>query len=549
MELKRLGTALLIVVWLAGSSAAQGHDHSQSLKGQNAGELGSVNFPVSCTATAQTTFSRSVAMLHSFWYEEAAKSFESVAQQDPTCAMAWWGVAMSNYHPLWEPPTAAAMAKGTAAIHKAKALNARTDRERGYIRALSAFYQADAKLDYTSRNRAYSHAMARVYRANPDDSEAAVFYALSLVASASRTDKTYANQRRAGAILEKVFATQPNHPGVIHYLIHSYDYPTLASYGLDAARRYAKTAPAVPHALHMPSHIFVRLGLWEDAANSNRAAIDAGKKYEQETHMSGAWDQRLHPADYLVYSLLQSGRDLEARAVVEEISHIQKAQPDNLTGGYVLAVVPVRYAMERSKWAAAARLSPRPSTFPYTQALTYWARAMGSARTGYVAAARENLRHLESIEKQLRDSKEEYWANQSEVLVREASAWIGQAVVEKNNKVQQDKIVQLMRSAADLEDSIDKHPITPGAVLPARELLGNLLLEMHLLAQASEAFEASLRSAPNRFNSLFGAAKAAELGGDSARARQYYSKLIENCSTAQANRSQLAEAKMYLARR
>ncbi|PYX39546.1 MAG: hypothetical protein DMG75_00445, partial [Acidobacteria bacterium] len=260
-KLRILLLLVVIPVWLP---ADQGHDHGPAI-----GEVGSVSFPVSCSPAAQKVFSRSVAMLHSFWYEEAARSFSSVADADPTCAMAWWGVAMSYYHPLWEPPTADALQKGVSAIRKSKVLEAKTERERAYIAALGAFYEADPSLDYLSRNRTYSQAMERVYRSNPQDSEAAVFYALSLVASASPTDKTYANQRQAGAILEKILTTQPDHPGVAHYLIHSYDNPVLASQGLEAARRYARIAPAVPHALHMPSHIFVRVGLWDDAANSN----------------------------------------------------------------------------------------------------------------------------------------------------------------------------------------------------------------------------------------------------------------------------------------
>jgi len=389
--------------------------------------------------------------------------------------------------------------------------------------------------------------MERVYRGNPQDSEAAIFYALSLVASASPKDKTYANQRQAGAILEKIFAKQPNHPGVAHYIIHSYDNPELASQGLEAARRYAKIAPAVPHALHMPSHIFVRLGLWDDAANSNLAAMQAGQKYEQDVHMDAAWDQRLHPTDYLAYSLLQSGRDVEAEAVVKKITQIQKIQPDNLTGSYVLAVLPARYAAERRRWAEAAALVPRPSAFHYTEAVTYWAKALGYARTGNSAAARQNLDKVQSIRDQLKESKQDYWSDQTEVLVREASAWLAHAQAKPGDNEEQ--TVALMRSAADLENSMEKHPITPGAVLPATELLGDLLLELNRPAEALAAYENSLHNAPERFNSLAGAARAADLSGDGTRARQYYGRLLKNCDHSQTARSEITAAKVYLAKK
>ena len=534
---------LLLFVMLPGwLPADEGHDHGPAI-----GEVGSVHFPVSCSLAAQKAFSRSVAMLHSFWYEEAARSFTSVADADPTCAMAWWGVAMSYYHPLWEPPTAEALQNGVSAIGKAKALDAKTERERAYIAAVGTFYDADTSLDYLSRNRAYSQAMERVYRSNPQDSEAAVFYALSLVASASPKDKTYANQRQAGAILEKILATQPDHPGVAHYIIHSYDNPVLASQGLDAARRYARIAPAVPHALHMPSHIFVRVGLWDDAASSNLAAIQAGKKYERDVHLDAAWDQRLHPTDYLVYSLLQSGRDEDAAALVKEINQIPKIQPDNLTGGYVLSVVPARYAMERRSWVEAAALVPRPTTFPYTEAVTYWAKALGYAHTGNLAGARQSLNKVQALEDQLKQSKQDYWADQTEVLVREASAWLAHAQAKHGENEEQ--TIALMRSAADLENSMEKHPITPGAVLPAGELLGDLLVELNRPAEALAAYETSLHNAPERFNSLAGAARAAELSGDAARARQYYSKLVNNCAHSQTARGEVSAAKTYLAKK
>jgi hypothetical protein len=521
--------------------ADEGHQH-----GPHIGDVGSVDFPVSCSAEAQKTFARSVAMLHSFWYEEAAKSFTSVAQEDPTCAMAWWGVAMSYYHPLWEPPTPDAMKSGTAAVQKAKALNAHTDRERAYIAAIAAFYSADAGQDYLSRNRVYAQAMEKVYHANPDDTEAAIFYALALKASSPPTDKTYSNERQGGAILENIFATQPNHPGIAHYIIHCYDNPALASQGLGAARRYAQIAPSVPHALHMPSHIFIRLGLWDEAAKSNLAAMNAGKKYEQDAQMNAAWDQRLHPTDYLVYALLQSGRDSEAAAIMKEIGDVQKLQPDNLTGGYVLAVVPARYALERRAWAEAAALKPRSSAFPYTEAVTHWARAMGEVHTENFAAAKRDIAELKLIENRLLDDKQDYWAKQTEVLVKGASGWLAHAQAKSSED--DEGALLLLTAAADLEDSMEKHPITPGAVLPAREQLADLLLELKRPAEALAVYQASMKSSPNRFNSLFGAAKASEAAGNVAQARQYYAKLVENCAGSQTKRAEFAQASGYLAK-
>ena len=543
MNTRKLAAILSLALFLSMPVFAdEGHDH-----GPHVGSVGSVKFPVSCSPAAQETFSHAVALLHSFWYEEATKSFTAAAEKDPSCAMAWWGVGMSYYHQLWEPPTAEALQKGGAALEKAKALDAKTARERGYIAALSAFYGADPRLDYSSRNRAYSQVMETVYHNNPDDSEAAIFYALSLLSTASPTDKTYSNQRQAGAILEKIFAAQPNHPGVAHYIIHSYDNPVLASQGLNAARSYAQIAPSVPHALHMPSHIFVRLGLWDEGIQSNLAAMQAGKKYEQDSAMGAAWDQRLHPTDYLVYSYLQRGRDAEAKAVVAELAQIQKVQPDNLTGGYVLAAVPARYAMERHNWAEAAALTARPSSFAFTEAITYWARAMGAARTGNLAAAKENLDQLRSRKDALKAAKNVYWASQAEVLVRESSAWLTHAQAKPGDD--EGQTVAMLRSAADLEDSMDKNNITPGPVIPARELLADFLLEMGHPADAATEYAAELRTAPNRFNSLAGAAKAAEVAGDHAHAREYYAQLVQICAQADTPRPELAAARTYLAQR
>jgi hypothetical protein len=438
-------------------------------------KLGQVDFRTSCSPAAQEQFNRAVATLHSFWYDEAVKGFTSVTETDPGCAMGYWGVAMSYWYQLWYPPGEAALKAGSSAVAKARALGSKTDRERDYIEAIAVFYHDSDKLDHRTRSLAYEKAMEQVYLRYPEDREAAVFYALALNATALPTDKSFANQKKAAQLLQKVFAEQPNHPGVAHYLIHSYDSAPLAELGLPAAICYSTIAPSVPHALHMPSHIFTRLGKWEDSVKSNRAAAAAGQDYARQRFGEGvAWDQSLHALDYLEYAYLQLAQDDAAKRVVDEVNAFHKATPEVMVSGYAMAAIPSRYAVERRDWKLAASLSPPPlafpwDKFPWTMAMITFSRALGAARTGDLAAAQTEIDHLRSAHDALIE-KNKYWADQVEVQIEAASAMLARA--QGNN----DEALAGLRKAADLEASMDKHNVTPGAIVPTRELLGDLLL-------------------------------------------------------------------------
>ncbi|MCI0355320.1 MAG: hypothetical protein L0099_09830 [Acidobacteria bacterium] len=522
------------VVLLAPLAADEGHHH-----GRAGGErLGRVKFPNSCSATVRSEFERGVAMLHSFWYEEAEKAFLAVGQKDPGCAMAPWGVALSLYHPLWAPPGAQQLVSARQALQAAQAAKRKTPREAAYLAAVEAYYSPD-RSDYRDRALAYEKAMEHVYLRYPKDREAAAFYALSLLGTALPSDKTYANQKKAGAILQKIFAAQPLHPGVAHYLIHSYDYPALAQLGLDAARRYAKIAPSVPHALHMPSHIFIRLGLWNDAIASDQASAQAAREYGRNKGWDGAWDQQLHAMDYLAYGYLQRGQPSEARRVLEELHSIKKSYPDDLTSGFAFAAIPARVAIELRQWEGAAKLEPRPGTPAWAAAMVFWARALGAARSGHLDAAQQDVARLAAARDELHQAQQPYWADQVEIQRRSAAAWLAFA------RGDHAPALELMRSAADLEDSTEKHPVTPGAITPAREMLGELLLELKHPAEALREYEASLKNSPNRFNGLYGAARAAELAGDTARARQHYAALLDICGKDNHQRPELDQARAF----
>jgi tetratricopeptide (TPR) repeat protein len=508
-------------------------------------KLGRVQFPVSCTAAAQKQFDHALGALHSFWYEEAVRMFTAVTETDPGCAMGYWGIAMSIYYPLWVPPSQATLQKGINAIEKAKSIGVKTDREGAYIAAIEAFYKDSDKLDHRTRTVAYEKALERIHLQYPNDREAAIFYALALNATAPPTDKTYAKQLKAGEILEKVFSEQPDHPGVAHYIIHSYDNPALASRGIPAAQRYTKIAPSVPHAQHMPSHIFTRIGLWQESIQSNLGAVAASKAYAAKAHPGAAYYEHLHALDYLAYAYLQGAQDQEAEGVLDELRAIKKVQPEAFQAAYAFAAIPARYALERRRWSEAAALTVTPTTFPWSrfpwsEAVTHFARAMGSARSGNAANARKDIEKLESLQDALVKAKDSYWAKQVDIQRRVATAWFLRT--ERKN----DEALQLMQTAADLEDSTDKHPVTPAPIQPARELLGDMLLELGDPAQALKEFEASHRIEPNRFRGLYGAAKAAQASGDREKARHYYAKLVSLCERADTDRPEIKEAKAYL---
>ncbi len=514
-------------------------------QGTGAEKLGTVTFPVSCSSAASGQFARAVALLHSFWYEEAVKAFNDVTITDPSCAMGFWGVAMSMYYPLWYPPSEATLKSGLAVLDRAKAVGAKTQRERDYLTAIDTFYRDWDKTDHRSRTVAYEKAMERIYTRYPDDHEAAIFYALALNATASPTDKTYANQLKAGAILEKVLIEQPNHPGVAHYIIHSYDSARFATRALPAARSYAKIAPSAPHALHMPGHIFTRLGLWQESIDSNRMSAEAGVAYSTKTGADGVWDQTLHSLDYLVYAYLQTGRDLAAKRVAEDVAAIAKAYPESLPAAYAFAAIPARVALERQRWAEAAALTLTPKTFPWNrfawgEGITSFARALGMARTGDVSGAEKEVQKLASLRESLVQAKNKYWADQVEIQHRAAAALLARAQG-KNQEA-----LNLLRSAADLEGSMDKHPVTPAPVVPTRELLGELLLELNQPQAALQEFEATLKAEPNRFRSLFGAAQAAETSHETAKARALYTELVALCERADTPRPELQRAKGFI---
>ncbi len=526
-----IGLALAMAVAAAGQ-----HQHSAAAPEK----LGRVHFPVSCSASAQEPFERAVAMLHSFWYEKAAGAFAAIGEKDPACGMAYWGVAMTQYHPLWEMPGPESLKRGSAAVEKAKSAGAKTQRERDYIAAIEVFYKDSDKLDHRTRALAYEKAMEQLQARYPDDREAAIFYALAVRATAPPSDKTYANQKKAGAILEKIFVEQPEHPGVAHYIIHCYDYPALADRTLDAARRYSKIAPDSPHALHMPSHIFTRLGLWQESIDSNLASSAAAQKH-------GETGDELHAMDYLTYAYLQGAQDREAKKILDTVVALRQSDPSYFAGLYAVAAIPARYAVERHRWADAAALTVpanlvRSARYAGMEANLQFARALGAARLGDIDAARKGMQQLASLRDALTQANEKYWAEQVEIQRETLAAWLALA------EGRQDEALRQMRAAADHEDTTDKHPVTPGVILPARELLGEMLLQLKQPAQALAEFEAVLRSAPDRFNALSGAARAAELSGNRGKAKDFYAKLLTICGHADGNRPELREAKALLAR-
>lgn len=524
------------------AAPASDHDHGTM------DELGAVNFPISCSAEAQAEFNHAAALLHSFWFGPAIRSFTTVTELDPTCAMGHWGVAMSRMgNPFNWPPSPKVLADGWAAVEKAIAAGAKTPREQGYLDAITAFYQDAATLDHRTRALAYEQAMETLATQFPDDTEATIFYALALNATALPTDKSYANQLKAAALLNDIFVDQPNHPGVTHYLIHSYDYPAIAEHGLEAAQRYAGIAPDAPHALHMPSHIFTRRGLWEEsiATNLDSARVASAEAFAALGPGTGA-ASALHAYDYLMYAYLQLAQDEAARNLLDELETMQKLDAENFAAMFALASMPARYALERNQWAEAAALTLNPITqawaqFPQSEAIVVFARGLGAARSGDVAGANEALERLQTLHAVLVEAQNEYWAGQAEIQSNEVMAWIALA------EGQQDEALTLMRNAVTLEAATEKNPVTPGPLKPAQELLGEMLLELGDPASALEAFEASQQNEPNRFMGLYGAARAAELAGDTEKALSYYEQLIGLAANADSERTALMAAQEFLA--
>jgi tetratricopeptide (TPR) repeat protein len=474
-------------------------------------------------------------MLHSFYYSAAQKAFEEVAAEDNSCAIAAWGYAsilMSN--PL---QGIGASLKGAelaqAAINKGRNMGAKTQREREYLEAVAAYYEDFANRPERMRQLARAKAYEALAAKYPDDDEAQIFYALYLAGTQTASDQTYSAYLKAAGILEKQFAKHPDHPGVAHYLIHSYDAPPIAAQGLPAARRYAVIAPDAPHALHMPSHIFTRVGAWDDSVTTNRRSADAAQR-------SNDPDDALHALDYMTYAYLQLARDGDARKTFEEARTLTGINPARATAYYALAAMPARYVVERGAWRDAAKLAPSPSNFPFTEAMTHFARALGAAKNGDFAAAQADIEKIAAARDRLKATKSDYWANEVEVMRLVSVAWA--ALAQRNGE----EALTLMRQAADMEDRSEKNIVTPGRLLPARELLGDMLMELKRPAEALKEYEGSQQREPNRYRGLYGAGEAAAQSGNRDKARQHFSKLIELAGSGDL-RPETEKARRYLA--
>jgi hypothetical protein len=535
MKKSALFFAVILLCFGLPALADEGHHHEELTPDQ----LGAVNFPVSCAPAVQKPFERGVALLHSFWYEEAEREFEQIAKDDAQCAMAHWGVAMSIWHQLWNQPDAATIKRGKAEIKKAQKLKPKTRREHDYIAAIGAFY--NGKGDHEARAIAYSKVMRQMYQRYPDDREAAAFFALSLLASEPQDDASFADRKEAAAVLEKLFAEEPNHPGVAHYLIHSYDKPQLAQLGLPAARRYAQIAPAAPHALHMPSHIFARLGLWQDDISSNLASVAATRK-TAAMHMGGAGHQ-FHAMDFLVYAYLQTGREAEAQRIIEEVKAMAPVKDMQDMGyderAYALSMFPAVCALELHRWSEAASLTPVPDGDPSDKAITYWARALGAARSGNLDQARKDVAELDAIHKNYVSQNKTFYAEYVDQARRAAAAWVSHA------EGKDDEAIQALRALAEKEESVGGE----NGAIPAREMLADLLLELKRPEQALAEYESVLKFSPNRFNALYGAARAAELAGKSERANDYYAQVVKACDGSNSDRPELNRARALLAQK
>jgi tetratricopeptide (TPR) repeat protein len=496
-------------------------------------KLGKVSFPISCDAKVQAEFERGVAMLHSYWFLYARRTFEGVLQQDPTCAIAYWGVAMDLLgNTLAVTPTRTDAQAAWDALEKARAIGAKSERERDWIEALSAYFRDHDKVPVDARLAAYNTAMERMAQRYPDDYEANVIYALTLQASAQKSDLTYANQIKSAAILEKLYEQNPQHPGVTHYIIHAYDFAPLADKGIAPARRYAGIAPAVPHARHMPSHIYSMVGLWEDSIASNASALEIQPDY-------------YHASDFSVYAHLQLAQDTKAAAMIQKslATADRGDRPINFVNFTAKAAMPARYVLERADWAGAAALALTPSQYPQADSLTRFARGLGMARSGNPAGAKDEIEAMKTLRTALEQSNQSYWADRTEEQMLAVSAWIALA------EGARDQALRLMRTAADNEDRSLKHVAMENRLYPMRELLGDLLLDMGQPGAALSEYEAALKASPNRYRGFWGAARAADAAGNRTKAAEYYGKLVELSKNADTERQETREAKAFLATR
>ena len=534
-------TRLVVAAWAAASILAapraipQEHDHRH-----DASALGDVNFPVSCNADAQARFNTAAALLYSFYWERVDDAVAAVLQADPKCAMAHWVEAVASLdNPLGSPPTPKQEQEGRAAVEKAKQLGAKTARERDYIAAVETVFKDHATVPFKTRAVAYEKALEQIHARYPEDPEAAVLYAYWLQVTADRNDLTHAQQLKSARILEKVSASQPKHPGVVHFLIHAYDFPSIAEHGLDAARRYAAIAPDSPHALHMPSHIFSRVGHWKDSIEMNIRSRASAKMHRDV----------YHALDYLTYASLQLGQDAQAGKWVEFVQSNETLNEQTRQIAYAAAVIPARYALERGEWAKAAQLTLRPASptfdwapFPEGEAVNAYARGLGAARSGNAAAAKAEVARLGKLRETMVTQKKDYWIEQADIQAETIRAWIARA--EGRNE----EALKLMRAAADREDRTEEHIMMPGRVIPVREMLGELLLDLKRPMAALAAFEESQRGDPRRFRNVYGAGRAAELAGKRDKAKTNYTQLLEQVGANATGRPEIEHAKAYVAK-
>lgn len=503
--------------------------------------LGVVHFETSCNKAAQEHFEHGLAMLHHMMYAQAAGLFNKAVDADPDCAIACWGIAMTNLHPLWHPPTDEEFEKGFSAIKKAVSKGAPTEIEQDYIKALHNYYTTAEEAGHRKGLKNWENSLENLYKKYPEDIDAGAFYGLSLLATAPAEDETFSQQRKAGALLEKLHEKAPQHPGLFHYVIHAYDNPVLAEKGIEFAHEYDKLAPSVPHALHMPSHIFVRVGKWDESINWNKRSAEAAlEQSEDKISLHHA-----HAMDYLMYAYLQQGRDENAAEVLDELNSVGTYE-SNFATAYAIAATHARYLLERREWEKAAEFTLNDHSdfpwknFPQYEAIIWWARGLGAAKTKDFVTAQKAVKMLNQFHRQTLDKDEDYWALLVDAQRKTVKAWIlyGQG---KYNEA-----LALMHEAADQEDSVDKHPVTPGEVLPARELLGDMLLMREKPEEALAAYNAALEISPNRFNSLFGAGKAAELAGNTDLAKTYYAKLHKIAAPEKSARPQMEHAVSFL---
>ncbi len=538
--MKRPTTLVLTSALCLPALAAAQHDDHGAMPPDAIGSA-SVHFETSCAPEVKADFNKGVALLHSFWFPEAIKTFESILARDANCAMAHWGIALSHWgNPFAGLKQARVVEMTKASIDKAKATGSPTPRERGFIDAVGQLVTSVDPTTHAARIGAYETAMEQVSGSNPADVEAKIFYALAVNQSATPTDKTYAKNVKAAGILEPLFQQMPTHPGLAHYIIHAYDAPPLAEKALIAARKYASLAPAIPHALHMPSHTFTRVGYWKESIETNRRSAEAARK-------SNGAGEELHALDYQTYAYLQIAQDKAAKAVVDHaIAVVGGAEGAAAgaagAGAFAVAAIPARYALERGAWAEAAALVARPANTAYTEAITHFARAMGAARSGNPAAATADIERLAALRDKLRDAKDAYWTEQVDIQRRVALAW--QAFAEGRK----DEAIAQLGAAADAEDATDKSAVSPGPLAPARELFGYMLLEAGKPKEALAAFEATMKKEPNRFRGLYGGARAAEASGDRAKAKTYYTRLLDVAKEADSDRAELQQAKKFVSR-